>query len=435
MVDLLNAFHKTVKKYNMFDGAKKIGVAFSGGSDSSALLHLLYSYCKDNNLSLEAIHINHSIRGENAKRDEDFCIKICKKFGIYLTHLTFDIPLLAKEWGMGEEEAGRTVRYASFDKIMLERDIDYVCTAHHANDNAETVVFNMTRGAGLRGLSGIPPVRGKIVRPLIECTKEQINRFISQNNIPFVDDETNEEDEYSRNFIRHNIIPDLNKLNQNAVANISKAASLLREDDEYIFSVAEWYKDASVTILKNLPNPVLSRVLMLISGDKHVNLGTSIEAVRNAIPTRVSVGSGLMLVIKDDRLFFIADERENKKREFSYSLNEGITDICETDYLIYIGEKKYTGNYDIYHEICVNPNGSLVARSRLEGDKLFWHGMNRPIKNLFQQCDIPSYERNGKIFICDDDGIIWIPGVAKKDNIQNGKIYIQLLRKGSNEND
>lgn len=232
----------------------KICVAVSGGRDSMALLHLLNARSEEYAISLCALNCEHGLRGEASKHDSQFVKTICEKWDIPLLTFSEDCKRLAKDRGVGEEVAARDWRrscYAlaaeHFGKDSLESFA--IATAHHANDNAETLLFNIARGSGLAGACGIcdgeinlpssPSVKVKIVRPLISCTRDEIDDYIASNNIPFVEDETNRSTQFTRNYIRINVIPSLEKCVSGAVNGIYRFSRLAREDEEYFDKLIE----------------------------------------------------------------------------------------------------------------------------------------------------------------------------------------------------
>ena len=180
---------------------------FRAELNSTALLSVFVSLKEKYNLSIYAAHINHNIRGDEAKRDENFCKILCEKFNAELFIKSVDVPTLAKTAEkFSEELCGRNVRYAFFEELS-QKFCAKIATAHTASDNAETLIFNIARGASLAGLSAIPPKRGNIIRPLIELSRGDIESYCEENNLEYVTDSTNLADDYTRNYIRHNIIP------------------------------------------------------------------------------------------------------------------------------------------------------------------------------------------------------------------------------------
>lgn len=203
----------------------KICVAVSGGKDSMALLHYLYTRAREYGITLSALNCDHKIRGETSARDSAFVKEWCGEHNI---PLSFFVWQTERE---KTESAARAWRLECYRKA-LESGADAVATAHHMNDNAETVLFNLARGSSLSGMKGITDGAG-IIRPLISCTRGQIDNYIRENNIPYVEDESNFTDDYTRNKIRHNVLPELEKAVPNAVNAIYRFSRLAADDEEY----------------------------------------------------------------------------------------------------------------------------------------------------------------------------------------------------------
>ncbi|MCQ2602545.1 MAG: tRNA lysidine(34) synthetase TilS [Clostridia bacterium] len=178
-----------------------IALALSGGRDSMCLAHLFL----ENGVNFFAVNFEHGIRGENSKKDSEFVKNWCDANGVKLLSYAFDTPSFAKENGLTIEQAGRELRYAHFQKLIDENKCSYVALAHHASDNAETVLMRIFRGTGVKGLVGMSAINGRYIRPLIDWSRDDIDEYVRENNVPFVDDETNCDLKYSRNFVRDEI--------------------------------------------------------------------------------------------------------------------------------------------------------------------------------------------------------------------------------------
>lgn len=230
---MLNKIKKTIEKYNLINEDDKILVGVSGGPDSMTLLIILHSL----GYNLCVAHINHGLR-ENAVLDEEYVSNYCKNNNIpcFIKHLQLRENLN----GMTVEEAGRKARYDFFEEICLKEKCNKIATAHNSNDNAETVIMNMIRGSGLTGLRGIEPIRGKIVRPLIEISRQEIEAFCTENNINPCHDESNDETTYTRNKIRLELIPYIQKnVNSNVISNINRMSEIIAEEERFISNLVE----------------------------------------------------------------------------------------------------------------------------------------------------------------------------------------------------
>ena len=280
---MVNRVLRTNKKFSLFENGDKIIVALSGGADSVSLLHVLNSLKEQYDLTLYAAHLNHGIRGNEADRDEQFCKILCKNYNIELFTSYRDIPSLSKSQRISEELCGRNERYAFFNELSKKTGAK-IATAHTASDNAETLIFNITRGASVSGASGIPPKRGNIIRPLIEQTREQIEAYCLENNLSYVTDSTNLSTDYTRNKIRSQIIPLLKTLNpsfESAALRFTQSAS---EAKEYLEISAEKAIEESktdygydVNVLNKNYKAVLHTALAKICGGSAEN--RHIEAI------------------------------------------------------------------------------------------------------------------------------------------------------------
>lgn len=262
---------------DMINKGDSVLVGLSGGADSVCLFLMLLNLSKQLAFNLYAVHVNHSIRGESAKRDEDFSKALCEKYGVECAIYTEDVIQYAKDEKLTVEEAGRIIRYNIFEKEAKKHNNAKIAVAHHMNDQAETVLFNIIRGSGLKGVSGITPVRNNIIRPILCITKEEIVKYLDELNQSYCTDETNEDTNYSRNAIRNIIIKQLEKIQSESVSHIALTADEIREADEYIKEIAETiftnnvtFKDSIYTIpiktLKEEKKVVMRYVIRIIIG-------------------------------------------------------------------------------------------------------------------------------------------------------------------------
>ena len=236
----------TIKKYNMILAGEKAVVGVSGGADSVCLIYVLKKLEPELGISVTAVHVDHGIRGEQAKSDALFVRSICARWDIPCKVYERDVPSLVKSSGMTEEEAGRKLRYECFARAAAECGASKVAVAHNRDDNAETFLFNLFRGSGVKGLSGMQrkaPMSGApgivLIRPLLDVSREQIEAFLEAEGISYVQDATNFSDEYSRNRIRHNILPQAGLINSAAADHIVRTAGMLGELDEWLEAFAK----------------------------------------------------------------------------------------------------------------------------------------------------------------------------------------------------
>lgn len=213
--------------------------AVSGGLDSMCLLHLLMTWGRPRGICVTAAHFNHRIRGAESDRDEAFVRDWCAIHDVPLIAGQGDVRGVADEKGLSLEEAAREMRYGFLEDARCQAGCFAILTAHHADDNAETVLLNLVRGTGLRGLCGIPAHRGRIHRPFSGVSRAELAAYAEENGIPYVEDSTNALDDAARNVLRHRVLPVLKELNPRAVENMARAASLLTADEAALESAVE----------------------------------------------------------------------------------------------------------------------------------------------------------------------------------------------------
>lgn len=244
---------KTIKKYNLISNGDKIVVAVSGGPDSMCLLNILKNLRQKFNIELFVAHINHMIR-EEADSETEYVKNYCEKNNIKCFIKRANVLEMAKEQKKGTEEMGRIVRYDFFEYVANEVSADKIAIAHTENDNAETILMNLMRGASLEGLKGIEPIRGKYIRPLIECNREEIEKYCEINKLDPKFDKTNNDNTYTRNKIRNLLIPYIKKeFNPNIIETLNRLAVLARQDATYFNKIVkESYAD--ILLYENINN-------------------------------------------------------------------------------------------------------------------------------------------------------------------------------------
>ena len=227
---------KTISEHQMIVPDSVVGVGFSGGADSVALLHFLSKNKEKLKIKeLKAVHIHHGIRGEEADRDLQFAQEFCKTNSIEFVSFYKNIPLIVDETGESVEECARRVRYECFETVQC----DVFATAHNLNDNVETFILNLARGTALSGLCGIPYKRDKYIRPLLDCTREEIEEYVEKNGLHFVIDSTNLSDDYTRNRIRHSVLPQLFSINPSFDKAFAKCIESVNFSNDFILNQAK----------------------------------------------------------------------------------------------------------------------------------------------------------------------------------------------------
>ena len=222
-----------IVKLDLIHQGDRVCAALSGGADSVALTHFLWKNREQLGITLTACHLNHCLREEESFRDQRFVEDFCRERSIPLTLRTVDIAALARKNGLSVEECGREERYRLFEELCAGEH-SLVATAHTQSDNVETVVFHLCRGTGLKGLTGIPPKRGKIIRPLILATREEVEGYCQREGLPYVTDSSNLQDVYSRNRVRHRVLPELEAVHPGAKEAIARLSRTLALEEDFL---------------------------------------------------------------------------------------------------------------------------------------------------------------------------------------------------------
>ncbi|MBO5287586.1 MAG: tRNA lysidine(34) synthetase TilS [Clostridia bacterium] len=433
-----NKIEKAISHYQMdgiYDGCI---VGFSGGADSSALVHFLKDRCKN----LLCVHINHMIRGQEADRDEEFCQGVCEKYGVGFLSFKVDIPTLARERKTGTEETAREERYRIFNEVLATHpECKCIATAHNLNDNAETIVFNLARGSGLNGICGIKPAFGKVYRPLIDVTREEIVKYCNDNEIPFVTDSTNETDEYTRNRIRHNIIPALEEINSGFLDAVSRLSNLLRQDSEYIEAQCKELiekhsleEKIPTEMLLSLPISLATRLLRSLCPVK-LDYKSSLACLellsQDSVGKMLSLGEGIIFKVERGYSTFVSED-ELKSLGFCVPLDKEINYIEPLD--IYITVNKELSGAEFTKALTLSLNesrifGSLHVRSKRDGDTVKSGKMTKKLKRLLCDMHIPSQKRNRIPIICDEQGIVAVPHCCVRDGCKGGALIIRIYER------
>jgi len=229
---LITKVKKTIRKYHLLNAGDRVLVAVSGGPDSVCLLSVLQTFAKELDLTLHLAHLNHLFRGKESADDALFVADLAHKTGIPVTIEQVDVPAFCRERGLSAQAGAREVRYAFLDRVARSVNASRIATGHTATDQAETILMRLLRGAGISGLSAIPPKRGNIIRPLIESTREEILTYLHAAALPFVSDSSNAKPVYMRNRIRMELLPLLKGFNPRIVETLAFEAALIRDEDE-----------------------------------------------------------------------------------------------------------------------------------------------------------------------------------------------------------
>ena len=424
---------KTLAEYKM-ESYLSSGVllGLSGGADSVMLLIFLLEYKRRNNLDfhLVCMHVNHGIRDEEANRDERFCRELCEALEVELVTRAFSVPTIARGSHTGLEEAARIVRYSAFNMIISGRnDLNTIAVAHNMSDSAETVIFNILRGSGARGASGIRPVRENIIRPLIRISKKDILSAMENGNIPFVTDSTNFSNDYTRNYIRNELMASMGKISSDPEKMISRFADNLRSDDDYIRQVAnrfiESHSPVMNTDLASLHFSVFVRVLSILAERKGVSVSYRIALDIFALLSKNNFSYSLI-----GKASFVCERGEcriapdtSEGRDFCFEVGEGVTELNPFNAVFVLSNENFEKTYSKVYKISIQASlssaiikGGLYLRSKKDGDTVYYGGMTHKLKKLFSDAKIPRSKRKLLPILCDDNGVVWVPGFGVRDD-------------------
>lgn len=414
---MLKKVKEAVARFALLKDGCHITVALSGGADSMALLYALVELKEELNIkTISAAHFNHKIRGDEALRDENFVINQCNNLGINLVLGSADVPQFAKDNHLSLELAARQLRYEFFSTI----DTDFIATAHTASDNIETVIFNLTRGTALTGLCGIPPMRENYIRPLILCTRDDIENYCANKKIDFVTDSTNLSDDYTRNKIRHSVVPVLKTVNQSAESAVARMTAAIREDEDYInvqaqnqFNNLLQNDKLNISNFNELHPALAKRIITMYCSMFNVDIDSL--HINEMYDICISGGkisiSGNRCAIAKNNFLTIEDASKNTTNvEFEVNITQSDNNLFKNC------EKVH--NLLLKNVIdCDKIVGCLSLRTRTLGDSIRLKNKNctKTLKKLFCEYKIPLNERQNLPVICDDDGVVWVHKIGVAD--------------------
>lgn len=413
-----------IKKNNLLQQGDNLIVGLSGGADSVCLLFVLCGLSEEYGLNIHAVHVNHMIR-ETAVRDEDFSRDFAGKMNVGFSFEKTDCIALSKESGLSLEETGRNERYRIFsevgDKVFGEGNYK-IAVAHHGDDLAETLLFNLVRGTGIKGLSSIRPKNGNIVRPLLCMNKEEIEDLLIRNDLTHVEDETNSLDEYSRNKIRHGILPAMSEINAGASAHMVQTAAGLAEIDDYLEKEAD--KAWELTVLKSETEIVLKEEILSI----HPAIGKRL--IHKAL-TECAGRARDISAVQTEAVLDLFDKQVGKKRNLIYGMtaareydgvhiynnkeakdaandpeNMILFSVSDIDFSQEIPDEMYTKWMD-YDKIINCP----VVRYRQKGDYLYVaDNARKSLSDYMINEKIPAKMRDSIPLVADGNHILWVVG-------------------------
>ena len=416
MLNKLLAFNR---QYDLIREGDRVICALSGGADSVALLFALYLLKDKLNIRLEAAHFNHHLRGEESDRDEAFTAELCHRYDIPL-HIGSGHVVPGKK---GLEAAARDARYGYF------RTLDgKIATAHTADDNAETVLMHLVRGTGLKGLGGIAPVSGNLIRPMLGITRRDVEDFLEEWCLSHITDSSNHTDAFLRNRLRHHVMPLLKQENPRLAENLSAMALSLRQDEAVLSSLAVQEELPDVKSLQEMPGALRSRALEAFlkrSGVKEpeqVHISQAEKLVFSDKPSaRANFPGGVTIGRNYDRLEVIRIREDLEETPLPCP---GEVELQQ--YRVICTPAESLENDACTFTIC--PQGPMVIRSRRSGDCIRLPGGTKQLKKLFIDRKIPAADRPGIPVLSDERGVLGVCGVGADLDRQAGELPAVTVR-------
>ena len=451
---MLSKVKKYIDKYNLIEDKESVVIGISGGADSVCLFLVLCELFGSDRLV--AVHINHMIRDKAADEDEKYVVDLCNEQRVKVVTFKKDIQKMAIEEGLSTEEAGRKYRYECFESVANEYGATKIAVAHHKNDVAETVLFNMIRGSELLGIAGIARVREKIIRPLLDVSRMEIESYLKDKKIKYQIDESNNTDEYSRNKIRHHILPEMIKINSNAIEHIDHVANAAREYVDYVEEIAErkyrsmakWIdKDLYLSLNVLMEEPYLIKKILVYKAItrfcesakdiKGIHVSDTISLIEKNVGKMVDLPEDTLVYRDYQYLIFkksTVDKRDKIEldivldfegdRELPYGLgNLKISKFSKPENYEF-PKKLYTKAFDydkiknILHLRFVRDMDYIVINQE---------GNTKHMNRYFIDNKVPQLERRTKMVVADENQIVWVLGMRTGDNYKIDKNTCRII--------
>jgi tRNA(Ile)-lysidine synthase len=442
----LDKVRSTVSRYEMIPKESAVVVGVSGGADSTALLHSLWSLKDELRITLIAGHLNHGIRGKEADEDAVFVEELTSRLGVALVKLKVDVPQLRKQMRMGLEEAARKVRYDFLEGLASDARAARIAVAHTSDDQVETVLLNIIRGTGPDGLAGMPAVRDKIIRPLIDISRKEVETYLNENGLSWRTDTSNLDAEYTRNRVRLQLIPFIEEqFNPRIKDAILSLSQLSREESEVVKNDASNAYASSVvrecpqivtfnarslgSLSYALQRRCLRRAIETVKGDlldvKYEQVERIIEKLRSGEEFTLTLPSGIVYAqLVQNELQIFKREIEPQPIIVSQKLQvPGRTIIPEFGVEI---ETRYVPNNlrpKLRSQVILDAeklNGPLIVRNWMPGDRIIPFGMtgHKKLQDLFVDMKIPRQERIRIPVITDSEKIVWVAGLTVSELVR-----------------
>jgi len=418
--------------------SKKLFLAVSGGIDSMVLLHLL----KQLPYEIAVLHCNFQLRGLESFGDQEFIQNYCSQNNIPFFTTHFDTEAFAKDYKLSTQVAARELRYNWFYELLETENFDYILTAHHADDNLETFIINLTRGTGLEGLTGIPEQNDKIIRPLLPFSRDEIQQYAKENKIGWREDSSNASNKYLRNKIRHDLVPVLKEINPNFLNAFQKTQSYLQESQEMV-------EDASIMIyqqvakeagddihfdlnqLKKLPN-YKSYLYQWLNEFGFLAWNDIYDLVDGQSGKQV-FSNEFRLLKNRDTLILSPVSEISEKEEFEINENDEVVNFPLKLKLCQVDDITIDSNKAIFVD-AEKIQFPLILRKWNEGDVFHPFGMrgkSKKVSKLFKDEKLSLIEKEKTWILCSDNQIVWVVGIRqderfKIENSTNRILKIEL---------
>jgi tRNA(Ile)-lysidine synthase len=430
----LEKVRTTMSKYSMLSGGEMVLIGLSGGPDSVCLLTVLHKLKDELSLGLHAVYVDHGLRPEEIPDEIEFCKKLCEGLSVPLVVKSVDVKTYAKEQGMNRQEAARELRYRVFDEVFGEIRADRLALGHTADDQIETFFMRFFRGAGPKGLSGIPPVRARIIRPLIEIERSQIETFLDRERVGFMVDSSNLKEGYLRNRLRLLVIPEIRKINPDIAQTVVRTMDVLREEEKYfdlivtktlmklISRKTDLCIELFLTPMKAMEKVVLRRVLRRaieetkgLRGMEFVHIEGVLDLIKKGRHgDRLFLPKGLR-VIKTYSTLVMTSEAPQRIGTFALAVpGEVVTEEGRAVIKASVEDQMSSfGDGKTVIVVDADRTGSLLTvRAREKGDIFYPMGFGRrkKLQDFFVDEKVPRDERDGVPIIVSGDDIVWIAG-------------------------
>lgn len=433
----LSIVQDTMAQYDMLQSGQTVLCAVSGGADSVALLRALCTLQETMHIAVCACHVEHGIRGEEAQRDADFAQQLFESLQVPYRIVHCDVPAEAQKRGIGWEEAARILRYAALQETADALHAQKIATAHTLDDNLETMLFHLARGAGAKGLGGIPPTRGQIIRPLLGVTREQIEAYLQTLSQAFVTDSTNLSNAYTRNRIRHEIVPILRQINPKCAQAAGRAAQSLREDASYLETCAaqrgkqiakqtENGLQISVSAFADTPKPLQTRMLFQFlqqSGIPAIRCDAALIARLQAFllqtqTAKIQLVQNFVAIRQQNQVRIVQETPQIQIAEIPVWLGFSAK-IAGTSSKVTLSKCRirpdFNKKFNTFYADCGKIHfETLHIRTRRQGDRiqLAEKSGHASLKKRMQDYQIPQEKRNEILLLADKNGIIAVQSMG-----------------------